>query len=70
MSSQGWKKKKSRRKSSTTPESFLEQPPLVANSNVKCQICGIPVDPKRMHFHMVRFHGAARRPLAPQTPQT
>jgi len=34
------------------PESF---------GGVPCEICGNPVDPKRMHFHMVRFHGAAFR---------
>jgi hypothetical protein len=28
---------------------------------VPCQICGHPVDPKRLHFHMVRYHGLVFR---------
>ena len=34
-------------------------------ATVPCQICGHLVDPKRLHFHMVRFHGAAFRPQRP-----
>jgi hypothetical protein len=43
------------------PES-LEQPVSISSSTVPCPICKHPIDPKRMHFHMVRFHGAALRP--------
>ena len=43
-------------------EQLLEQPVAELIGTVPCQICGHPVDPKRMHFHMVRFHGAAFRP--------
>jgi hypothetical protein len=39
----------------------LEQPVADSSGTVPCQICGHGVDPKRMHFHMVRFHGAAFR---------
>ena len=46
-------------------EPSLEQ--LLADSvgAVPCSICGHPVEPSRMHFHMVRFHGAALRPGRP-----
>ena len=40
---------------------LLEQPIADVVGTVPCQICGHGVDPKRMHFHMVRFHGAALR---------
>jgi hypothetical protein len=43
-------------------EPLLEQPIADSVGAVPCQICGHPVDPKRLHFHMVRFHGAAFRP--------
>ena len=39
----------------------LEQPVADASGAVPCQLCGHPVDPKRLHFHMVRFHGIAFR---------
>jgi hypothetical protein len=48
------------RKRGTEP--LLEQPIAVSTGAVPCKICGHPVDPKRLHFHMVRFHGAALRP--------
>ena len=40
---------------------LLEQPVAESIGTVPCQLCGHPVDPKRMHPHMVRFHGAAFR---------
>lgn len=40
---------------------YLEQPVADLAGAIQCQICGHPVDPKRMHFHMVRVHGAAFR---------
>ena len=43
-------------------EPLLEQPIAESVGAVPCQLCGHPVDPKRLHFHMVRFHGAALRP--------
>ena len=46
-------------------EPLLEQPIADSVGAVPCQICGHPVDPKRLHFHMVRFHGAAFRPPRP-----
>ena len=46
-------------------EPLLEQPIAESAGAVPCQICGHPVDPQRMHFHMVRFHGAALRPEHP-----
>jgi hypothetical protein len=46
-------------------EPLLEQPIAGAAGAVPCQICGHPVEPKRLHFHMVRFHGAALRPGRP-----
>jgi hypothetical protein len=42
-------------------EPLLEQPIADLTGNVPCQICGHQVDAKRMHPHMVRFHGAAFR---------
>ena len=42
-------------------EPLLEQPLAELNGNVPCPICGHPVDAKRMHPHMVRFHGVAIR---------
>jgi hypothetical protein len=47
------------------PDSLLEQPTADAVGTVPCQLCGHPVDPKRMHPHMVRFHGAAIRSKGP-----
>ena len=40
---------------------LLEQPVADPTGAVPCQLCGHPVDPKRLHFHMVRFHGSAFR---------
>ena len=53
-----------RRRKRDQPESLLEQPTLETATTVPCPICGHPVDPKRMHFHMVRFHGASMRSRA------
>jgi hypothetical protein len=38
---------------------LLEQPILELAGAVRCHLCGFSVDAKRMHPHMVRFHGAA-----------
>ena len=46
-------------------DSLREQPVLESDGAVPCRICGYPVHPKRMHFHMVRFHGAAFRSPPP-----
>jgi hypothetical protein len=46
-------------------EPLLEQPIADSTGAVPCKLCGHPVDPKRLHFHMVRFHGAAFRPPRP-----
>jgi len=56
---QAGRKTRSREKMKT--ESRLEQPIAESDGNVLCHICGHPVDPRRMHPHMVRFHGAAMR---------
>src|ERR1035438_9342205 len=42
-------------------ERLLEQPVSDSSGTVSCPICGHPVDPRRMHPHMVRFHGVAIR---------
>ena len=46
-------------------EPLIEQPIADSTGAVPCRLCGHPVDPNRMHFHMVRFHGAAFRPERP-----
>src|SRR5689334_8837895 len=46
-------------------EPLLVQPIADPIGNVPCLICGHLVDVKRMHPHMVRFHGAALRSKAP-----
>ena len=38
--------------------SLLEQPIAESAGAMPCGLCGHPVDPRRMHFHMVRCHGA------------
>ena len=48
-----------RRGPSTEP--LIEQPVADSSGTVLCKICGHPVDPHRMHPHMVRFHGVAIR---------
>jgi hypothetical protein len=57
--------RKGRRGGKRGTEPLLEQPVANPASNVRCQICGHPVEPKRLHFHMVRFHGASLRPGRP-----
>jgi hypothetical protein len=52
-------KARDRRKPRT--DSVREQPIAETDGCVPCQLCGHPVDPKRMHFHHVRFHGVAIR---------
>jgi hypothetical protein len=56
-------KAKGRRKRNS--DQLLEQPIANSSGAVPCRICGHPVDPKRLHFHMVRFHGAALHPQHP-----
>jgi hypothetical protein len=51
-------------------EPLLPQPVSDSTVTVKCAICGHPVDPKRMHPHMVRFHGGANRAKSSWTTQT
>ena len=46
-------------------EPLIEQPVADAAGAVPCSLCGHPVEPSRMHFHMVRVHGAALRPGRP-----
>jgi hypothetical protein len=41
------------------PEPLIKQPVAESTGLVPCTICRCPVDPKRLHIHMVRFHGAA-----------
>jgi hypothetical protein len=52
-------KVRGRRAPKTGP--LLEQPVAETAGAVPCELCGHPVDPKRMHFHMVRYHGIAFR---------
>lgn len=40
-------------------ERLLEQPVANPTGGVPCEICGHPIDPNRLHFHMVRVHGVA-----------
>jgi hypothetical protein len=46
-------------------EPLIEQPIAQSDHAVRCPTCRCPVDPKRLHIHMVRFHGAALRPGQP-----
>jgi hypothetical protein len=57
--------RKPRRKKNQKSERLIEQPIAEATATVPCKICGHGVDPSRMHFHMVRFHGAAIRAIKP-----
>jgi hypothetical protein len=61
----GSKRKKHRHKNKgnrePNSEALRDQPVPESFGAVPCEICGHPVDPKRMHFHMVRFHGASFR---------
>jgi len=50
-----------RRRKQPRTSPLLEQPIAETAGAVPCQLCGHPVDPKRMHFHMVRYHGIAFR---------
>jgi hypothetical protein len=59
----GGHKGRGTRKQRTEP--LIEQPIADSTGAVPCKLCGHPVDPKRMHFHMVRFHGAALRAPPP-----
>jgi hypothetical protein len=53
--------RKFRNREAPKTDSLREQPIAESSETVKCPICGHPVDPKRMHPHMVRFHGAAAK---------
>ena len=44
---------------------LIEQPIAQSAGTVRCQLCGCPVDPKRLHIHLVRFHGVPLRPGNP-----
>jgi hypothetical protein len=44
-----------------TSQRLLEQPVASPIGAVPCEICGHPVEPRRLHFHMVRVHGVALR---------
>ena len=55
--------RKPRGRGKSNPDTRLEQPIADSTANVLCEICGHPVDPKRMHPHMIRFHGAGKHPL-------
>ena len=59
----GGRKVKGTRKRRTEP--LIAQPIADSTGAVPCRLCGHPVDPKRLHFHMVRFHGAAFRSPGP-----
>jgi hypothetical protein len=50
---------KARAKKRSRSEPLLEQPIAESTGAVPCRLCGHPVDVKRMHPHMVRFHGVA-----------
>ncbi len=39
--------------------SLLEQPVAKSEGAVPCPLCGHPVDPQRIQFHMERCHGTA-----------
>ena len=56
---------KARRTRKRRTEPLLEQPIAQSAGAVRCQVCGCAVDPKRLHIHMVRFHGVALRPGRP-----
>jgi len=53
--------RKTRAREKLKTESRLEQPIADSSGTVLCEVCGHPVDPRRMHPHMVRFHGVAIR---------
>ncbi|HOC56782.1 MAG TPA: hypothetical protein PKI20_14260 [Verrucomicrobiota bacterium] len=61
----GKKGRKARSSRKRKHEPLLAQPVAQSSGAVPCKVCGHPVDPKRLHFHMVRFHGAALRPPPP-----
>ncbi len=58
-SKQGGHKRRGRKDPAN--EHVLEQPIADSTATVPCPVCHHPVDPKRMHPHMVRFHGAATK---------
>ena len=57
----GKTRRNARRTRQRRSEPLLEQPVAETAGAVPCRLCGHPVDPKRMHFHMVRYHGSAFR---------
>ncbi len=50
---------KARRPKRSTTGPLLKQPIAELVSVVHCELCGHSVDARRMHPHMVRYHGAA-----------
>jgi hypothetical protein len=52
---------KSAYKKPPATDSLLEQPIAESHGALPCPICGHPVDPKRLHPHMVRFHNVTIR---------
>ena len=56
------KRRKARRRSRSPKEatnaSRIVQPIAESSGTILCHLCKFPVDPRRMHPHMVRFHGA------------
>jgi hypothetical protein len=57
--SNGVKRPAKQRSSPQSPQ--LAQPLLPTTETVPCPKCNVPVPRTRLHFHMVRFHGASRR---------
>ena len=59
----GSKKKKAgrqfRRSKPAQAGSLSEQPVADKSGTVPCEICGLPVDRKRLQAHRIRFHGAS-----------
>ena len=49
-----------RRNKRAQAHSLSEQPVADTSGTVPCEVCGHPVDRKRLQAHMVRFHGASR----------
>jgi hypothetical protein len=46
-----------RRRERAQAHSLSEQPVADMSGTVPCEVCGHPVDRKRLQAHMVRFHG-------------
>jgi len=46
-----------RRRERAQAHSLSEQPVADMSGTVPCEVCGFPVDRKRLQAHMIRFHG-------------